>query len=234
MALHFDRSEYASASRAFRRPCRPKSWMPCCCLPRRACNWLTGYDTFGYCIFQCLVVKADGTMALLTRSRPIFGRLATPLLLRTSISGSTGPMRIRRWTQAIAERDGPAGLQAGVEYDTHGMTGRVARLLDNQLATFGELSDASYLVGRLRLIKSASEFAHVERAAALADDALKQHCPDQGRWQRRPTFWPPCKVPSFAGGGDYPANEFIIGSGGRCPALPLHRLDGASSTRRIS
>ncbi len=24
--------------------------------------WLTGYDTFGYCFFQTLVVKADGSM----------------------------------------------------------------------------------------------------------------------------------------------------------------------------
>ena len=30
--------------------------------------WLTGYDTFGFCFFQCLVVKADGEMRLLTRS----------------------------------------------------------------------------------------------------------------------------------------------------------------------
>ncbi|MGO8646662.1 aminopeptidase P family protein, partial [Rhizobium ruizarguesonis] len=29
---------------------------------------LTGYDTFGYCFFQTLVVKSDGTMALMTRS----------------------------------------------------------------------------------------------------------------------------------------------------------------------
>jgi len=30
--------------------------------------WLTGYDTFGFCFFQCLVVKADGEMVLLTRA----------------------------------------------------------------------------------------------------------------------------------------------------------------------
>ena len=30
--------------------------------------WLTGYDTFGFCFFQCLVVTAEGRMALLTRS----------------------------------------------------------------------------------------------------------------------------------------------------------------------
>src|ERR1700727_3445050 len=30
--------------------------------------WLTGYDTFGFCFFQCLYVGADGRVALLTRS----------------------------------------------------------------------------------------------------------------------------------------------------------------------
>ena len=30
--------------------------------------WLTGYDTFGFCFFQCLVVTADGRKVLLTRS----------------------------------------------------------------------------------------------------------------------------------------------------------------------
>lgn len=30
--------------------------------------WLTGYDTFGFCFFQSLIVKADGQMSLLTRS----------------------------------------------------------------------------------------------------------------------------------------------------------------------
>ena len=30
--------------------------------------WLTGYDTFGFCLHQCLYVDADGRMALLTRS----------------------------------------------------------------------------------------------------------------------------------------------------------------------
>jgi Xaa-Pro dipeptidase len=30
--------------------------------------WLTGYDSFGFCFFQCLVLRADGRMALLTRA----------------------------------------------------------------------------------------------------------------------------------------------------------------------
>src|SRR5271154_5243572 len=30
--------------------------------------WLTGYDTFGFCFFQCLYVGADGRVAALPRS----------------------------------------------------------------------------------------------------------------------------------------------------------------------
>ena len=30
--------------------------------------WLTGYDSFGFCFFQCVYVGADGRVALLTRS----------------------------------------------------------------------------------------------------------------------------------------------------------------------
>ncbi len=30
--------------------------------------WLTGYDSFGFCFFQCLYVGGDGRVALLTRS----------------------------------------------------------------------------------------------------------------------------------------------------------------------
>ena len=34
--------------------------------------WLTGYDTFGFSMFQCLVMTADGRIALLTRA-PDYG-----------------------------------------------------------------------------------------------------------------------------------------------------------------
>ena len=29
--------------------------------------YLTGYDTFGFAMFQCMVLRADGEIALLTR-----------------------------------------------------------------------------------------------------------------------------------------------------------------------
>ena len=38
------------------------------CFKQETMYWLTGYDTFGYCFFQCLVLHADGRMVLLTRA----------------------------------------------------------------------------------------------------------------------------------------------------------------------
>ena len=30
--------------------------------------WLTGYDTFGFAMFQCMILSADGDIDLLTRA----------------------------------------------------------------------------------------------------------------------------------------------------------------------
>jgi Xaa-Pro dipeptidase len=40
------------------------------------------------------------------------------------------------------------GARIGVEYDTHGLTGANCHKLDNQLQSFAELVDASYVVSR--------------------------------------------------------------------------------------
>jgi Xaa-Pro dipeptidase len=59
--------------------------------------WLTGYDTFGYCFFQTLVVKADGSMVLFTRSADLRQAKHTSIIENAS-SGSTASTPIRRWT----------------------------------------------------------------------------------------------------------------------------------------
>jgi hypothetical protein len=70
--------------------------------------WLTGYDTFGYCFFQTLVVKADGTMALhhpLGRSAPGTADLDPR---QHSRLGRSRQRRPDGRSQEPAGRDGPA------------------------------------------------------------------------------------------------------------------------------
>ncbi|WP_112945549.1 MULTISPECIES: M24 family metallopeptidase [unclassified Rhizobium] len=213
MGLHFETSEFADRLARLTQQMQEEKLDALLLFAQESMYWLTGYDTFGYCFFQTLVVKADGTMALLTRSADLRQARQTSIIENIHIwvdrvnADPTVDLK-----NLLVEMD-LLGARIGVEYDTHGMTGRIARLLDTQLMAFGQISDASYLVSRLRLIKSPTEIAYVERAAALADDALDAALSLTKAGADEAAILAAMQGAVFAGGGDYPANEFIIGSG---------------------
>ncbi len=213
MALHFSDDEFADRLARLTAAMKEEKLDALLLFAQESMYWLTGYDTFGYCFFQTLVVKADGSMVLLTRSADLRQARHTSNIERIEIwvdrVNADPTMDLKT---LLSEMD-LLGCRIGVEYDTHGMTGRTARLLDSQLSSFGKLVDASMLVGRLRLIKSPAEITHVERAAALADDALDAAIPLIGPGAGEAAILAAMQGAIFAGGGDYPANEFIIGSG---------------------
>jgi Xaa-Pro dipeptidase len=213
MALHFERSEFADRLTRLTAQMREEKLDALLLFSQESMFWLTGYDTFGYCFFQTLVVKADGTMALITRSADLRQARQTSVIDDIHIwvdrLNADPTLDLKN---LLVEMD-LLGARIGVEYDTHGMTGRVARLLDNQLTAFGQLSDASYLVSRLRLVKSPTEIAYVERAAVLADDALDAALALIKPGADEADILAAMQGAVFSGGGDYPANEFIIGSG---------------------
>ena len=78
---------------------------------------------------------------------------------------------------------------------------------------FSRLEDASGLVSELRLVKSPAELECVRRAAELADDALAEaeRLAVPGAFEG--DILAAMQGAVFRGGGDYPGNEFIIGSG---------------------
>jgi len=100
-----------------------------------------------------------------------------------------------------------------VEYEAYGLTAANGKRLDSAMDGFCELVDASSLVSELRVVKSPAELAYVREAARLADNA----------WRKAKSLIAPGAFEAnilaamqgeiLAGDGDYPANEFIIGSG---------------------
>ncbi|MEM7240270.1 MAG: Xaa-Pro peptidase family protein, partial [Pseudomonadota bacterium] len=175
--------------------------------------WLTGYDTFGFAMFQCMVLTADGEIVLLTRMPDKRQALHTSIL---------DDSQIRIWTEV--EGANPAeDLNAllaerllnrsrlGVEMDTVGLTARNwTRLHD----VFGPwLSDASGLIRGLRRSKSPAEIEMHRRAAALSDDAYDAAVQATGAGAFEGDILADMQGAVFRGGGDYAGNEFIIGSG---------------------
>lgn len=213
MALHFERSEFDARRDRLMIEMAEKKLDAVLLFAQESMYWLTGYDTFGFCFFQCLVVKADGSMVLLTRSADLRQARHTSIIdnivLWTDREGSNPAIDLRNLLNDLDL----LGARIGVEYDTHGLTAYNGRRIDEQLQTFGQIADASGIVGRLRLFKSPAEIAKAEKAASLADDALDAALPLIRQGGDEGAILAAMQGAVFEGGGDYPANEFIVGSG---------------------
>ena len=175
--------------------------------------WLTGYDTFGFCFFQCLVVKADGEMRLLTRSADLRQARHTSILENVVVWRDRGAADPTIDLRDMLDEMGLLGAKIGVEWATHGLTAANGRLVEAKLGSFAALKDASDLVSNLRVLKSPAEIAYIREAAAMADDAFEAMLPLVTAGANEAQLLEALQGSIFAAGGDYPANPFIIGSG---------------------
>ncbi len=175
--------------------------------------WLTGYDTFGFCFFQALWLGADGRLALLTRSADLRQAQHTSLIADIRVWTDRADATPQQQLCAMVTELGGAGGRIGVEYESYGLTAANGKKLDAAFEGVATLIDASRLVDRLRAVKSAAEILYVRQAGKLAlaarEAALATIAPgiDEGE------VLAAMQGAIFRGGGDYPANEFIIGSG---------------------
>lgn len=175
--------------------------------------WLTGYDTFGFCFFQALWLGADGRLALLTRSADLRQAQHTSLIQDIRVWTDRADATPQQQLRAMVTELGGAGGRIGVEYESYGLTAANGKKLDAAFDGIATLIDASRLVDRLRAVKSAAEILYVRQAGKLAlaarEAALATIAPgvDEGE------VLAAMQGAIFRGGGDYPANEFIIGSG---------------------
>lgn len=213
MALHFTEQEFARRQTALKQAMASEGLDGMLLFRQESSYWLTGYDTFGYVFFQVLVVTADGRMTLLTRAPDLRQAQNTSVIgdIRVWVdrAGSTPHQELL----PILDELGLTGGRLGVEYEAYGMTGRSALALGAALEGVVRLEDQSELISRLRVIKSAEELVFVRRAAELADDALAAAMPLISEGGDEGEILAAMQGAILAGGGDYPGNEFIIGSG---------------------
>lgn len=213
MALHFTREEFAARMQRLTSVMAEQKLDAVCLFAQESMYWLTGYDTFGFCFFQSLVVKADGSMVLLTRSADLRQARNTSIIDNIVIWADRDNANPAADLRNLLTDLDLLGKRIGVEYQTHGLTAANGRKLDEQLSTFASVIDFSGVIDALRTIKSPAELEKVRIAANLGDDALERALPmiraggDEGQ------ILAAMHAAIFEGGGDYPANEFIIGSG---------------------
>lgn len=175
--------------------------------------YLTGYDTFGYVFFQCLYLGQDGRMMLLTRSADRLQAHHTSVIEDVRIWVDGPDVKPAEDLKGILNDFGLSGKRLGVEWESYGLTARNGQRLSAALDGFCDLEDASDLISKQRVIKSPAEIVYVRKAAELADDAYDAASSKVSAGVDEGHILAAMQGAVFEGGGDYPGNEFIIGSG---------------------
>jgi Xaa-Pro dipeptidase len=127
MPLHFSRDEFGARRR---RACdeMAKAGLDGLLIFRQeSMYWLTGYDTSGYSMFQGMYLRADGALALLTRSADLRQARLTSVIedirIWTDREGADPAGELR---DMVADYGG-RGRRIGVEYHAYGLTAQRAR-----------------------------------------------------------------------------------------------------------
>ena len=213
MGLHFSKEEFSRRKNQVLSEMKKQHIDALLMFRQESMYWLTGYDTFGYVFFQTLVLDKEGNIILLTRAPDLRQAQNTSIIddIRIWIDkdGSNPTHDLKK----ILEELNLKGKKIGIEYEAYGLTGRNAIRLNKTLESYCSIEDKSELITRLRVVKSDEEIKYVKKAAYLADLALNE------AWKHAKSGVSESKILAemnrviFEGGGDYPANEFIIGSG---------------------
>jgi Xaa-Pro dipeptidase len=213
MALHFSDKEFSKRKLDILKSMKDENLDALLMFRQESMYWLTGYDTFGYVFFQTLILDKKGNVILLTRAPDLRQAQNTSniqdIRIWVDIDGSNPTDDLKLILNELNLKN----KKIGIEYEAYGMTGRNALKLNKSLEHYCKMEDQSELITKLRVIKSNEEIVYVKKAAELADQALDE------AWKFTKAGASESKILAemqriiFEGGGDYPANEFIIGSG---------------------
>ena len=213
MAIHFNKEEFQKRKSKVIEKLKNQNLDALLMFRQESMYWLTGYDTFGYVYFQCLVLTVKGDLVLLTRAPDLRQAQNTSIIKDIRIWIDKEKSNPANELKNILSELGLENSNLGVEYEAYGLTGRNAMRLNNSLKDFATLHDKSELVSYLRVIKSPAEIIYVKKAAELADKAMEAAWKYAHAGQNESKILAEMQSAVFNGGGDYPANEFIIGSG---------------------
>ena len=213
MALHFTKEEFQIRKYKILKSMKEKKLDALLMFRQESMYWLTGYDTFGYVFFQTLVLDKSGNTILLTRAPDLRQAQNTSNIEDIRIWVDKDGSNPTEDLKIILDELSLKGKKIGVEYEAYGLTGRNALRLNKSLENYCEVEDHSELITKLRVIKSQEEIIYVKKAAELADRALDEAWKHTKAGASEAKILAEMQKAVLEGGGDYPANEYIIGSG---------------------
>ncbi|MEL0024654.1 MAG: aminopeptidase P family N-terminal domain-containing protein, partial [Alphaproteobacteria bacterium] len=164
MTLHFTEDEFSRRQHAARAAISQAGLDAILLFAPESHYWLTGYDTFGFAMFQSMVMTASGDIHLLTRAPDLRQARHTSTLddqhihIWHEVEGANPAQDLARLLATL----GVATGRIGYESKTVGLTDFNGRMLHHEIAG---LEDASDIFPALRRVKSAAEIGMHRKAA---------------------------------------------------------------------
>ena len=143
MTLHFTREEFAARVDRTCAEMAKRDLDGILLFQQESMYYLTGYDTFGFCFFQCLYLRADGKMALLTRSADLRQAQHTSTIedirIWTDAAGAKPATQLRSMIESL----GAKGKRLGIENNSYGLTHFNGKAVDAAMDGFCILVEAT-------------------------------------------------------------------------------------------
>lgn len=174
----FDAAEYAERLRRVRGAMAGAGLDVLLLVSPENIYYLSGYSAFSHYTHQVLIVPVDAVEPVLVlRQMDVACAHHTCWLQPENVIGYADEYvdseRLHPWS-VFAERLGRMGLgraRAGLELDSSFLSARARDVLTLGCPAL-QIADATYLVNRLRLVKSSAEIAVMREAGEIADHAM--------------------------------------------------------------
>ena len=166
MPIHFSPEEMAGRRERAAAATRDAGLDALLCFKQESMYWLTGYDSFGFSLFQCLIADAGGGVTLLTRLPDLRQARHTSNIEDIRIWKDTEGMSPARDLRALLDELRLGSARLGVELDSCGLKAHHWRLMEAELAGRCSLVDASTLIDRLRSVSPPTRGSWTRRACA--------------------------------------------------------------------
>ena len=133
MAIYFKKEEFSERKSKVIKELKKQHLDGLLMFRQESMYWLTGYDTFGYVYFQCLILTIKGDLVLLTRAPDLRQAQNTSIIKDIRIWIDKDKSDPTDELKNILSELSLEKSNLGVEYEAYGLTGRNAIQLNNSL-----------------------------------------------------------------------------------------------------
>ena len=128
MAIYFTNEEFLARKSKVIKELKNQSLDALLMFRQESMFWLTGYDTFGFVFFQCLILTVKGDLILLTRAPDLRQAQNTSIIKDIRIWIDQDKSNPADELKNILSELSLEKSNLGVEYEAYGLTGRNAFL----------------------------------------------------------------------------------------------------------